>query len=237
MPPRLKLGRLPRDPGAKFLCLRDYCTAPRRVSEAWYATFGATFRNYGNQRIGNCTVAAVANLASAQGASEGASLAFTEGEVCDWYFDLTGGQDIGARMLTVLERVACSGFPSPARYRAAAHAAVIPHDLEGVRWAASTFHGLYVGAQLPLSAETEKPWDVVRGAVGDVGGWGGHALALVGYDRDGVTFVTWGRLQRATWRWWSVYVDECYVLLDEGRRYEQSVEWPLLLADLEELRR
>jgi hypothetical protein len=37
----------------------------------------------------------------------------------------------------------------------------------------------------------------------------GHCMALVGGDLEGVTFVTWGALQRATWRFVMQYFDEC----------------------------
>jgi hypothetical protein len=45
----------------------------------------------------------------------------------------------------------------------------------------------------------------------------GHCMALVGGDLEGCTFITWGELQRATWRFVMHYFDECVAC--------QSPEW------------
>ena len=41
-------------------------------------------------------------------------------------------------------------------------------------------------------------------------------MCAVDYDPEGVTFITWGELQRATWAWWNRYVDEAHALLWEA---------------------
>lgn len=45
----------------------------------------------------------------------------------------------------------------------------------------------------------------------------GHCMALAGGDLEGATFITWGELQRATWRFVMHYFDECVAC--------QSPEW------------
>jgi hypothetical protein len=35
----------------------------------------------------------------------------------------------------------------------------------------------------------------------------------VEYDKNGVTVLTWGNTQRATWVWWDECVDEAYAIL------------------------
>jgi hypothetical protein len=35
----------------------------------------------------------------------------------------------------------------------------------------------------------------------------------VAYDANGVTVLTWGNTQQATWGWWDECVDEAYALL------------------------
>ena len=41
----------------------------------------------------------------------------------------------------------------------------------------------------------------------------GHAVYAAGYDEEGVTVLTWGATQRATWDWWGECVDEAYAIL------------------------
>ncbi len=79
--------------------------------------------------------------------------------------------------------------------------------------------GCYVGADLPIAAQKQldagEPWDVPK----SLKDWnssyrarsgGGHAMMALAYDRTYVTFVTWGRLQKATWEWFFTYVDETW---------------------------
>jgi hypothetical protein len=35
----------------------------------------------------------------------------------------------------------------------------------------------------------------------------------VAYDAAGVTVLTWGNTQKATWAWWDECVDEAYAIL------------------------
>jgi hypothetical protein len=77
------------------------------------------------------------------------------------------------------------------------------------------FHGVYVGADLPLSAQGQQAWDVAPPGSTDPSyrrrSWGGHAMMCIGYDQGGVWFATWGNRQYATWAWFNTYVDEAYV--------------------------
>lgn len=41
----------------------------------------------------------------------------------------------------------------------------------------------------------------------------GHAVYAVAYDQNGVTVLTWGNTQQATWAWWDECVDEAYAIL------------------------
>ena len=41
----------------------------------------------------------------------------------------------------------------------------------------------------------------------------GHAVFVTGYDSEGVTVLTWGNTQQATWAWWDECVDEAYAVL------------------------
>jgi hypothetical protein len=41
------------------------------------------------------------------------------------------------------------------------------------------------------------------------------ARHAVGYDSKGLTVLTWGNTQKATWAWWDECVDEAYAILPE----------------------
>ena len=62
-------------------------------------------------------------------------------------------------------------------------------------------------------------------------------MDVVGYDRDAITVVTWGRLQELTWPFWDRYVDEVYAILsvdflDEAGEAPNGLDLAALKADL-----
>lgn len=100
-----------------------------------------------------------------------------------------------------------------------AYAAVSPSSAEHVRKTIELFGFCYIGVSLPTTAQSQvgKVWDVVGNPASDPdsqpGSWGGHAVIVVAYDAETLTVVTWGGLQKLTWKFWSAYVDEAYALL------------------------
>jgi len=86
-----------------------------------------------------------------------------------------------------------------------------------VETAAWLFGGLYIGLQMPLTAQAQKVWDWTGSLAGPArpGSWGGHAVDVVRYDKNGLTVVTWGRLQELTWQFWDRYCDEAYCMLSD----------------------
>ncbi len=59
-----------------------------------------------------------------------------------------------------------------------------------------------------------KSWNATSGPGSQAGTWGGHAIYARSYDEAGVTFITWGQLQHATWAWIAKYVSESYLIID-----------------------
>lgn len=111
-------------------------------------------------------------------------------------------------------------------------------DLE-LRQAIDLFGGVYLGVQLPLSAQGEigRVWTVHRGASGQAGSWGGHAINLVDYTSAGYTCVTWGALQRMTRGFVHHYADEAFAVLSAdwmgpSGKSPQGWDMPALQADL-----
>lgn len=60
-----------------------------------------------------------------------------------------------------------------------------------------------------------------------------NCVAVVGYDPDGVTLVTWGALQRATWRFVMFYFDEAHAIISPDWPGQPSVTADALLNDLQ----
>lgn len=79
------------------------------------------------------------------------------------------------------------------------------------------FGGAYVGVQLPLSSQSPYLWDMPDdpGPADQPGSWGGHAVWMVSYSATKVTFITWGYLQEATWRWLQACMDEAYACVSQ----------------------
>lgn len=197
-----------------------------------------------NDQIGCCTVAAAAHLIQTWTAHTGRLITPTDGSVVAAYSAITGytpdrpETDAGANMLDVLKFWRASGID---RHRITAFAAV-DRDPTHIKIAANMFGGLYVGANLPLSAQRQPGWIMPAVMTPDdrAGSWGGHAMELVGYDRSGVTFVTWGREQKASWSWVAGYVDEVYACIspewiDAHQRAPSGFELDQMLADLSRL--
>ena len=120
--------------------------------------------------------------------------------------------DRGANEISVLSTWRKQGFSGHSLY---AYASVAPSNLPLVKTAAWMFYGLYLGLELPLSAQSQTVWDVEDGPASqtDPGTWGGHCVWAVGYDASGVTVVTWGQLMKMTWAFWDKYCDETYALI------------------------
>ena len=108
-----------------------------------------------------------------------------------------------------------------------------------VQSAAWIFGGLYIGLQLPLSAQYQETWDWNGSLTGDdrPGSWGGHAVDVVRYGAAGLTVVTWGSLKAMTWSFWDRYCDEAYCILSrdflDGDRAPNGFDLAALRADLE----
>jgi hypothetical protein len=87
-------------------------------------------------------------------------------------------------------------------------------DQVQVQQALWLFGGLYIGVQLPLSAQNQAIWDAVDGHNGKPGGWGGHCVPCgKGVEGGDITCITWGAPKVMTRGFWDKYVDECWCAL------------------------
>jgi hypothetical protein len=196
---------------------------------------------YANDRIGDCTTAAAAHMIEAwTAAARGSAVEVTESAVLAAFdrvkiTDPQSGAE-GAVELDVLRDWRKHGV---GHHRIGAFARVSTSDHRLVQTAAWLFGGLYVGLELPLSAQYQDTWDWNETLSGDgrPGSWGGHAVDVVRYSADGLTVVTWGDLQEMTWSFWDRYCDEAYCILSrdflDGGRTPNGFDLDALRADLE----
>jgi hypothetical protein len=91
------------------------------------------------------------------------------------------------------------------------YVSISPKNHTHVQLAIQLFGGVYLGFQVQQNAVQEfdnhQPW--TPGPLTQ----DGHAVYAVAYDQNGVTVLTWGNTQQATWAWWDECVDEAYAIL------------------------
>jgi len=215
-----KLGKLPVRTDVRTLSLARYVDP--QTLPAPPATFAETAKvsewpMYGNDRIGDCTIAAAGHMIEAWTAeARGQAVEIPEQAVLQAFNDVklvdpaTGEE--GAVELDVLRYWRKSGIGG---HTIGAYARVSVHTQRLVESGAWLFGGLYIGLQLPLTAQTQDVWDWTGSLAGRArpGSWGGHAVDVVRYSKGSLTVVTWGRLQDMTWRFWDRYCDEAYCIL------------------------
>jgi hypothetical protein len=186
----------------------------------------------GNDRLGDCTIAALAHAITTYRGLIGKKTIIAQQAVTKLYTHLTGGPDTGLNELDVLNywrKHAVSGDAI------LGYVSVDPKNHPHVEQAIQLFGGVYLGFQVQQNAiqdfDARKPW--TPGTLTN----DGHAVYAVAYDPQGVTVLTWGNTQQGTWSWWDECVDEAYAILPPEAQ-KPGFELPgfdvkQLLADLE----
>jgi hypothetical protein len=193
---------------------------------------------YANDRIGDCTCAAAGHMIEAwTGEATKTPVEISEQAVIDAFnaVKVVQNGEEGAVELDVLNYWRSSGVGG---HTITAFAKLSTYNRDLVRAAAWLFGGLYIGVQLPLSAQGAASWEWGGSLSGpdEPGSWGGHAVDVVGYDAKGVTVVTWGKLLHASWDFWDRYCDEAYAILTkdyfDGAKTPNGFDLATLDADL-----
>lgn len=240
--PELRLGKKlgvvqdPRTFKLKRFLDDEVLPTPPKSSRIAHNTY--EFPMFANDTYGDCTCAAHGHRVVIQerSSSQSRKVTLTNEDILAAYSAVTGFDrnrpetDNGAYMLDVLNHMRHVGIGREADgtpHTITAFAKVNHRDLAEVKLAHWMFGGLYVGAALPNSAATEMYSGLNWSATTDSpGGWGGHAMHTRGYDAKGVEFITWGSVQKATWDWFTKYVDECYVVISEDFFKSKSGKTP-----------
>ena len=162
----------------------------------------------GNDSLGDCTIAGLAHAITTYRGLIGQKKIMATPAVEKLYFHLTGGVDSGLNELDVLNYWRKTSVDGD---KILAYVSVEPKNHAHVQQAIYLFGGVYLGFQVQKNAiqdfDARRPWTpgpLTRD---------GHAVYAVAYDAKGVTVLTWGNTQQATWAWWDECVDEAYAIL------------------------
>jgi len=162
----------------------------------------------GNDTLGDCTIAALAHAITTYRGLLGTKKIMTKQAVIKLYQHLTGGPDTGLNELDVLNYWRSNQVLTD---EILAYVSIEPKNHTHVQLAIQLFGGVYLGFQVQENCiqefDAHQPW--TPGPLTN----DGHAVYAVGYDQSGVTVLTWGNTQQATWAWWDECVDEAYAIL------------------------
>jgi hypothetical protein len=222
--PGKRLGRLPTPPQmlAKNLKLASYLPTvlPPVPALPIDASEGITnWPMYLNDHLGDCACAAPAHMEEIFSKATGLFKAPTDNDVLVLYemqgYDPSNpATDQGSSMGNVLVDWRTKWLASSIYAYAQCDTANEDH----LKLAVWLFRGLYIGIALPLTAQGQSVWDVVKDDPqrNQPGSWGGHAVNVVSInDDDSRDVITWGGRLKMTKAFWDEYVDECYAVVTQ----------------------
>ena len=238
-----RFGKHPPKKDYRTLRLANYLGAAIAPPPASYDVLGQVYKNLsvsdptklfpmdGNDTYGDCTIAALAHAVTVFRGLISKKKIWDQKNVVKLYFHLSGGVDSGLNELDVLnywQSHRASGD------EILAFVTIDVKNLTHIEQAIELFGGGYLGFQVQENCiqefDARKPW--VPGKVTN----DGHAVFAVAYDSNGVTVLTWGNTQKATWAWWDECVDEAYAVLSpeaENAKFKAGFDFAQLKADLQ----
>ena len=243
--PMYRFGKHPPKIDYRTLRFKSYLTPGLPAPPASYDVLPTVYQKVGtsdptklfpmdgNDTLGDCTIAALAHAVTVYRGLLGKEVIMGQAAVVKLYYHLTGGVDSGLNELDVLNywrqhRVSGDQILS--------YVAVDPKNHTHVQQAIKLFGGVYIGFQVQQNCVQEfdahQPW--TAGPLTN----DGHAVFAVAYDKNGVTVLTWGNTQQATWGWWDECVDEAYAILPpeaKDAQFAPGFNIAQLEADLNEV--
>jgi hypothetical protein len=185
----------------------------------------STLGMMGNDAVGDCTCAAACHLKQTWTANNGLEVTTSDGEILKAYEDVGGYRpgdpttDNGCVELDVLNYWRQIGIGGDKIY---AYTALKIRSKSHVKLAIDLFGGITIGLSLPITAQSQQdlwwvttPPNTAPDSNAAPGSWGGHEVAVIGYDSSTLTFVTWGKIMRMTWAFFFTYCDEGYAVLSQ----------------------
>lgn len=246
----MKLGKLPARPGAVTFKLALYGSALKDppANGGHYKMINDWQGMMGNDELGDCVCAEAGHGTLYFNYLAGLHLAIPTAHVIDMYSAVTGykpGQpdtDRGTDMSLAASYRRKTGLQDAngKYHKIAAYLALdIGNNKDELKKAIYYFGGAGLGFNFPNTAmdqfNTNEPWTVVKGAKID----GGHDVWACGYDDKYIYVVTWGKIQKMSWAFFTKYSDEALAYLSEemlkdGKSLE-GFSTSQLAADLKQL--
>lgn len=219
---KIRLGRNPKKHDRRNLMLARYLSAKPVLPAAidWTPAvktglFDSGWPMFKNDAVGCCAEAAPGHMIECWTANAGIEQLVTDDAIIAAYSAITGynpgdpSTDNGSAELDVLNYWRQTGIGG---HRITAFVEISPASLTELRAAVAWFGGVYIGLDLPMSAQAQTGfvWDTVAN---DGGEWGDHAVNIVAFDQDGFICITWGQKQRISNRFISSYCAEAYAII------------------------
>jgi hypothetical protein len=215
-----KLGRRAVKTDTRTLQLGRYLT-PALPAPPVACDWTRNITNWGmmlNDSIGDCTIAGCAHAVQVWSANTGGEVSISDGAVMAAYQSWNGynpadpATDRGGVELDVLTDWRQQGLDGHALL---AFVDPAPANLTEIQQSIALFGGVYIGLNLPLTAQKQDLWDIARrgGQNAQPGSWGGHCVFVPKYDQNSFTCITWGGLKTMTVAFWRKYCDEAHTLL------------------------
>ena len=215
-----RFGKHPPKVDYRTLRFRNYLTSAIAPPPASFNVLDRVYANLktsnpanlfpmdGNDTLGDCTIAALAHAITTYRGLLGHEKIMSRQAVVKLYEHLTGGPDTGLNEFDVLNYWRQNKVSGD---EILAYVSIDPKNHTHIQQAIQLFGGAYLGFQVQQNCVQEfdnhQPW--TPGPLTNEG----HAVYAVAYDANGVTVLTWGNTQQATWAWWDECVDEAYAIL------------------------
>jgi hypothetical protein len=192
---------------------------------------GQLFPMDANDRLGNCVVAAMAHYITLANGRIGELQIPPEEDVVKLYRKLSKcGKDQGLVMLDTMKYWRKHPFYN---HEMLGFGQIDLRNHRLVKQCIWLFGGVDLGFQVQNNAiddfEHNIPW-----TPGPTDG-GGHCVLAGAYDPKLVTVLTWGGIQRGTWDWWDMMVDEAYAILPPEAKepgFAPGFDYSILEKDL-----
>jgi hypothetical protein len=233
-----KLGKLPFKEDSRDLKLKDYIdkdvlpTPPDSTND--YTAF-VDWLMFLNDTLGCCGIAGLYHLLMLWIKQGGKIPEIEDANVLKVYEDISGynpddpSTDVGVNLRDVLSYWKNTGVPDKngILHKIGAYVLLNRLDHLEVKIAQYLFSGLYIGFNVPafvmkLAQQGKLYWDVQDTDIDIEGGhcvipagYGKFTLQVVSVSKEGVYFISWGKVYFMTWDFWDTYVDEVWCILDE----------------------
>lgn len=177
-------------------------------------SIGKLYPILGNDRLGDCVVAGGAHQLTLHNGMVGKRFVPTEAAVVSLYGELGHGRDNGLSLDVMLQAMMSGVFGGQ---KIVADCNVDPNNMDQIKKTIQFLGGAMIGFGTTIHSVSDFqqgiPWDDADRPDG-----GSHCVILTGWDDATQMFdvLTWGGLQKGTYRWFKRFCDEVHAVLTES---------------------